>query len=85
MEHTHGIGEYVSPRNNIYVEVIKNFAFNKISCACAYRYITQGIPVVLLSHLVPFAIGLYYFERSQQKWLLFIGIDVAVFRLVVTY
>jgi hypothetical protein len=57
----------------------------KKNCAVFYRYITQGIPVVLLSHLVPFGIGIYYLEKSRQKWLLLIGIDVAVFRLVVLY
>ena len=38
--------------------------------------------MVLLSHLVPFAIGLYYRWKSLQKWFILIAIDITVFRLV---
>ena len=41
--------------------------------------------MVLLSHLVPFSIGLCYYWKSVQKWFALIVIDITVFRLVMCF
>lgn len=44
------------------------------------RYLTQGIPVVLSVHLVPFCIGLYYSGRHILNWFALIVINLFVYR-----
>lgn len=49
-----------------------------------YRYFTQGFPVVMFTHLIPFAFGVYKASPRQQNLAWLILWTIVVYRYGVT-
>jgi len=62
----------------------KIYAYCNGLCIYCYRYLTQGFPVVMFTHLIPFAFGVYKASPRQKNLAWLILWTIIVYRFGVT-
>ena len=68
----------------IHVIFKKIYAYCNGLCIFCYRYFTQGFPVVMFTHLIPFAFGVYKASPRQKNLAWLILWTIIVYRFGVT-
>ena len=69
----------------IVMHVLKEtYTYGECFCTFFYRYFTQGFPIVMFTHLIPFAFGVYKASPRQQNLAWLILWTIVVYRFGVT-